>query len=74
MDSNRRGLTRRQLLVGARDGAAAAAGAATLSAMGCASLPRPSATPARHRCDARHCRYYRDGRCGLALRDAGGEP
>jgi len=74
MDQPPRGLTRRQLLRGARDGVAAAAGVATLNAMGCAWMPHPSERPARHRCDARYCRFYRAGRCGLVLRDAGGEP
>ncbi len=71
-------LSRRALL---RGGCAAALLAAGSLAGGCATLPHASpasAAPTAHRCEHRHCRYYRRvagaGRCCLAARVAGGTP
>jgi len=69
--------TRREMLLRTRNAAGAIAGIAALDAVGCAWMPAPSRRPARHHCDARHCRFHRadaGGRCGLAVRDRGGEP
>jgi nitrous oxide reductase len=69
-------LSRRELL---GVGAAAVTGAASVANLGCALLPSGGAAPTAHRCDHRHCRWFRqtsrgEGRCALAARVSGGEP
>lgn len=68
-------LSRRELL---SVGTAAVAGAASVANLGCALLPSGGAAPTAHRCDHRHCRWFRrvgrEGRCALLARVTGGEP
>lgn len=69
--------SRRDLLRGGL-AAGASATAASVTATGCATMPRAGGAPTAHPCDHRFCRYHDAsrgvGRCTLALRLAGGEP